>query len=274
MEIQAGTTPQPCSSFGINENLPVLKQLYEDEKLNFIANAGLLPKPLNVSSYIKGKAGVRLFSHNGMQRETASEDVQSVYAGSGIGGRIADVMSLAGIPTSTFSISGQQRLLTGEAGQGPSQYICNSNGLSEFNLDPVIGNMNSVIKALNNATTPESGYFAETWSHKLSEIIDRQDVLKVELDKTTVTTVFPGSSTAVKFRMVTKIMQTAEARGSKRDIFYIDQHGFDTHSNADERLVDRFTDMNGAIGAFVDELKTLSLWENTLLYSFQNLVGR
>lgn len=267
-EIQADNTTQPCSSFGIHENLPVMKQLYDQKKLNFIANAGLLPKPLDVNNYREGTAGVWLFAHNGMRLETEREDVHDQFAGTGVGGSIADVMSQAGITTSTFSINGQQAVLNGVAGQGSSQFICSRNGLSAFNEEPSIDNMDSVIKALNNATTPESGYFAKTWSSKLTEIFEKQDVLKAELDKTTVTTTFPESSTGEEFKMVTQIMQTAEARGSKRDIFYVDTNGFDTHSNADVRLIERFTDMNAVFEAFVDELKALSLWESTVVVQF------
>jgi len=267
-EIQADSTSQPCSSFGIHEDLLVLKQLYDQKQLNFIANAGLLPKPLNVSNYREGTAGVWLYAHNGMRLETEREDVHDEFAGTGVGGRIADVMSQAGIPTSTFSINGQQVVLNGVVGQGSSQFICSRDGLSAFNEEPSIDNMDSVIKALNNATTADSGFFAETWSSKLTEIFDKQDVLKAELDKTAVTTTFPESSTGDEFKMVTQIMQTAEARGSKRDIFYVDTGGFDTHSDADARLIERFTDMNAVFGAFVDELKALSLWESTVVVQF------
>ena len=43
---------------------------------------------------------------------------------------MADVLSRKGLPTNTFSISGQQVLLTGEAGQGkPSSNVfsCSTN---------------------------------------------------------------------------------------------------------------------------------------------------
>ena len=37
-EIQANNEEQPCLSFGIHEKLTVLKDLYNDGKVNFIAN--------------------------------------------------------------------------------------------------------------------------------------------------------------------------------------------------------------------------------------------
>ena len=138
---------------------------------------------------------------------------------------MADVLTQAGIPTNTFSISGQEIMLSGVPGEGPSQFICSSKGLSPFNENPSIENMDTVIKSLNKATTAESGFFAETWSSKLSETFDKQTLLKAELDTATVTTTFPeDSDISDEFKIVTQIMQSAEARGSARDIFYI-RHG-------------------------------------------------
>ncbi|KAL7542499.1 hypothetical protein ACHAXR_011825, partial [Thalassiosira sp. AJA248-18] len=293
IQIPGNNPPQPCSSFGIHEHLQVLQELYDDEKLIFIANAGLLPKPQNVSNYRDTPA--QLFSHNGMCLETQREDLFDEFGGTGVGGRIADVLTQSGIPVNTFSIDGQQVLLTGVAGQGPSQFTLSGSGMAPFNEDPSIENMDAVIKSLNNDTTAESGFFAETWSSKLSEVFAKQGVLKAELDQATTATQFPeDSGTADEFKVVTQIMQTAEARGSKRDIFYVstggetihccwgchsfflkpaNMHfhfvtGFDTHSNEDARLIEKFTKMDAALKAFVDELKNLGMWESTVLVQF------
>lgn len=183
-------------------------------------------------------------------------------------GRIADVLTSAGLPTSTFSISGLQAVLTGEpGGVGPSQTVLSRNGLADFNPEPSVQDMEDVIKALNGATTSDSGFFAEMWSSEISEGLDKQAFLKAELDKTSPLTAFPedSSKTGDEFQMVTQIMQTREARGSKRDIFYVDTSGFDTHSEVDEKLISKFTEVNSALTGLVDELKALGLWESTVL---------
>jgi len=271
LQIDANNPSQPCQSFGIHQGLPVLENLYNGEnRLIFIANAGLIPMPANVSNYRERAAQVRLYSHNGMKSDTTREDVFDEFAGTGVGGRIADVLSEAGIPTNTFSINGQQVLLSGEGGQGPSQFILDDDGLADFNNDPSFENMEEVIKAMNNATLAESGFFAETWSSKLSEIFVKQSLLKAELDATTVNTVFPEpeSGLADQFKIVTRVMQTAQARGVERDIFYVTSGGFDTHSNVDEKLIANFAGMNAAFQGFINELKALNLWSSTVLVQF------
>lgn len=63
-------------------------------------------------------------------------------------------------------------------------------------------------------------------------------------------------------------MQTREARNSKRDIFYVQDGGYDTHSNVDISLINNFNRINGVIQAFVDEVNVLGLWDNTVVVQF------
>ena len=65
-----------------------------------------------------------------------------------------------------------------------------------------------------------------------------------------------------------RIMQTAGARGSERDVFYVSTSGWDHHSDMDIRLADKFTEMNNAIGGFVTELRALNLFDSTVLVQF------
>ena len=128
--------------------------------------------------------------------------------------------------------------------------------------------MDGAIKSLNNDTTVDSGFFATSWSAKLSDALTKQQSLKSDVDATVVTTIFPGGSTSDEFEMVTRIMQTREARNSKRDIFYVQDGGYDTHSNVDISLINNFNRINGVIQAFVDEVNVLGLWESTVVVQF------
>jgi len=271
LEVPANNQDQPCTSFGINKDLPIMKDLFTKGELSFVANAGLLAKPVTVDNY-KGETPVQLFAHDKMSRQTKREDISEKFAGTGVGGRIADVLTQAGIPTDLFSVDGQQVILSGEAGQdGPSQYVLANDGLPEFNANPSIENMNAVIKTLNsnNSTAVNSGFHASTWSSKLSDSLAKHKSLKKELDKTVVTTPFPtDGKISNEFELITRVMQTREARGSKRDIFFVQDNGYDTHSNVDEKLTTKFSQMNGVIQAFVDELKFLKLWESTVVVQF------
>ena len=63
-------------------------------------------------------------------------------------------------------------------------------------------------------------------------------------------------------------MQTREARNSKRDLFFVQDGGYDTHDDVDVRLVENFNEINAAMQAFVAELKVLGLWQSTVVVQF------
>lgn len=263
LEVPANNPTQPCASFGIHENLKVLKDLYENTI--FVAGAGLLAKPTTTSNY--KETPVQLFSHNTMRSETKKGDIAEKYFGTGVGGRIADVLRLEGIPTDTFSIKDHQIVLSGAAG-GPSQYILDKKGLPTFNEEPPVENMNDLIKALNKVTTADSGFFAETYSSKLTDSIAKHQTLGAVLNNVKPPTKFPDSKISDQLKIVTQLMQTSSSRGARRDIFYVHQSGFDTHKNVDERLSYNFSTINVALEAFVKELKALNLWESTVIMQF------
>ena len=82
LEIPANNTNQPCSSFGIHENLPKLWELYNQSSAIFIANAGLMARPVNVDDY-RDETPVQLFAHNAMTQEAKREDLFDEFAGTG-----------------------------------------------------------------------------------------------------------------------------------------------------------------------------------------------
>ena len=269
LEIPANNTAQPCSSFGIHEMLPALRDLYLDEEALFIANAGFLSAPATADNYRDVLDKTRLFSHDGMTLEMKLLDVHDKYVGTGVGGRMLDTLYQAGINANAFSVDGEQELLVGTPGQGDSPFIVNSEGVVEINDDPSIENMNEVIKDINGASTIDSGVFAETWSSKLIDTFAKTELLKAELDKVSLQTVWTvDHSDANEFKTVTQIMQTAAARGVSRDLFFVRTSGWDTHSDVDARLIEKFTRVNDCIRDFVAEVKALGLWEKVTLVQF------
>ena len=234
---------------------------------------------------------------------------------------MADVLTAAGIPTGLFSIDGQTTFLSGVAGEGPSQFIVGDTGLSPFNEEPPIRDMNELIKCLvsslweifdlcsvtlatsqyhhacfsalqNNGTTSDSGIFGEIWSSKVYTSLEQQRQLKEKLDATTVNTIFPDTSTGRELETITRIMQTRTDRGANRDVFYLEDGGYDTHckqthffihllvdvmrsspsnycllfpADVDVNLIANFMRINEALTAFRDELVAIGLWEKTVV---------
>jgi uncharacterized protein (DUF1501 family) len=264
--IDGNNADQPCSQFGIHPNLPILQTLYNDGDAAFVANAGLIAELVNVNNY-RQMTPVQLFAHNDMTRETQKEDIFDEFVGTGVQGRIADVLKKNNVPVNVFSISGTQVVNVGEPG-GEAPFILDSSGLNDFNKNPSISDMNAVILDLNNATKKDSGFFAETFASKFAESIVSHGKLKSKLDSVDVSTPFPTGGVGAQLKIVAQLMKTRESRGVVRDMFYVSQGGYDTHSNMQANLVSRFTELNTALEAFVTEVKAQDLWQNVTLVQF------
>jgi uncharacterized protein (DUF1501 family) len=63
LPIDAESSNQICSSFGIHPKLPVLKKLYDEKEAIFLAGIGVLTEPVNNQNY-ESKTKTQLFAHN------------------------------------------------------------------------------------------------------------------------------------------------------------------------------------------------------------------
>ena len=63
LPINAETSDQICSSFGIHPSLPVLQKLYDEKEAAFLAGIGILSAPVNILNYME-KTKTILFAHN------------------------------------------------------------------------------------------------------------------------------------------------------------------------------------------------------------------
>src|SRR5210317_2210639 len=103
-----------------------------------------------------------------------------------------------------------------------------------FNENPIIENMTEVIKTLNGATNADSGMFYELYSSHVVDALNSQESLKDAFGGTL--TSFPDSDVGGQLETVAQLMQSASGRGSNRDIFYVQDSGYDTHKKLDDRL--------------------------------------
>jgi len=145
---------------------------------------------------------------------------------------------------------------------------------------------------LHRATSHDSGIFAETWSASMMESLGINHLLSSELQDVSTHTVFPNAYFASQLQTVARLIATREARGVDTDTFYVEiggkdgfafrfvsfcclvqiiahiiysslsNEGFDTHSNVEENLSNRFVEVNEGIQAFAAELKHMGLWNN------------
>ena len=278
-------TGQVCSEFGIHPQLPAIKDLYNDEDLLFFANTGVLSQPVNKDNYYE-LTNIQLFSHNHMRDESRRIDPYDVSEGTGVLGRMSDVMTSQGYNVGSFSVDGISVSLVGKPGMSDAPVAVNQNGVGKVHL----GETKDFISKLHNHTSNDSGAFADTWSSSLMKSIGLNELLTNEMEDLSTKTEFPNTELGNAFSTVSKLIATRKARGSDFDTFYIEKKGkclflysismplnvifltcfyddlfligFDTHASVEAALNSLFYELNGAYHAFSEEMKSLYIWDN------------
>ena len=264
--VDTGGEKQPCDYFGIHYDLPVVKELYDDGDLLFFMNTGQMNEDVDKSNW-RRKTTTALFSHNDQARENQKLDPDDIYPGTGVFGRMADVLTSMGFSTGSISISSQNYLLGGEPQQSPSQMYLDSSGVKEVFPDET-ELFEEIVGDLNNATSEESGIFGETWSAYLQDSIFSTRLLQEALENATLgneTAFDEVGGLAKSFKVISKAISSKDVLGIDRAFFYVRTGGFDTHSNQEDVLGSRFEHISSVLDVFVQEMKLQQEWKNVVI---------
>jgi hypothetical protein len=213
---------QICETFGIHPDLTAVRDLYVENDLLFFANTGVLSQPVDKSNW-NLLTETQLFSHNHMQRESKRLDPHGTSSGTGVLGRMSDVLSSTfGSNVGSFSVDRFSVALAGQSGVRDAQMIVNRDGVPSVYLEQ---NTKELMKGLHKKTTFDSGYFAEMWSSAFTDSLNINDVLSTELEGIQVQTEFPTSYLSSQLKTVAKLIATRTARGVDVDTFYVEVGG-------------------------------------------------
>jgi uncharacterized protein (DUF1501 family) len=261
--LDATGSGQACETFGLHPKLRKLAELYDEGDALFAANIGVMSQPTNTATYSQDTE-TQLFAHNTMQREATTVDPYNAARGTGVLGRMNDVLGRHGYRTGAIAIEKQSMALVGEE---PNMLIVGQNGLDKFNPRPSMNRdaMVTMIRDLNGASTLDSGFFGETWSSSLVESLVTNEELYTLLEETTSTNNFPSTSIGQQFETISKLMKLKEERSTDRDVFFVSMGGFDNHNLLNDNLDRLFASFNSALGPFVEELKDHGMWDSTVL---------
>ena len=256
----AKSTQQACSNFAVHSGLSTLQKLYSDQDLLFMANVGVLTQYVNRTNY-SIRTETPLFSHNSMQDEVVALDPWETVSGTGVLGRMADVLQEKGYETARTTIDAPSSNLASRSGSTPPIFSMSARGVSIFNVVPSSPTMNSAIQQLNNGI---SGIYGDLWSTMMKRSINQTDELSTIMKNQT-KTVFPSTALGNRLKVASQLIASRVARGVDRDVFFIPFDGFDTHSEVTKTLESRFAELNDALEDFVTELKLLGVWDNTAI---------
>lgn len=272
LRLDAIDSNQPCDRFGLHQNLSVLKSLYDTKRGIFFANIGHLDKPVTKENYFV-ETNAQLFSHSDMQKEAGFVDAFRENVGTGVLGRMLDVLQGQGYSVSSIAVDQYGVILQGDSSLNRPVDVVKGSGIDLFydgsgspSSSQSSESMKNDFKTLNGEVQPNSGQFAELWSQNFFAGVDKASELQNVIAG--VTLEYEGLFTGNlgdAFKMVAKLIRSHAARDVDRDAFYISYGGFDHHQNLKTSLDPRFETINGALDAFTQEMSAAGMIDQVTL---------
>jgi len=215
-----------------------------------------------------------LFAHNTQTKVTQTVHAQDSTAG-GVLGRIGDILNAQESEAlgenveifDAYSISGTPKILEGAPGVSKEADVLSGSGVS--GLFPVARAHEAEIRQLN-ALVADSIY-GETYSAKVSSTMNRIETLGGALDRITLNEPLDGPCAnnylANEFRQVARIIASRDQLKAKRDVFYVEHYGYDTHSDNGPTLTSLLREVDTALSCFSAEMIAQNIWNNVTVIS-------
>jgi uncharacterized protein (DUF1501 family) len=274
------TAPRAGKAFGFHPSFAPLKPVYDAGKMAVIANCGTLVAPITQADYKANRnRPPNLFSHS---------DQQSAWQGlipnapirTGWGGRLAD--TLTGINAgqaipSLVSVSGSQIF---NRGNTTAPFVIPTNGgvsVSGQGNDAVSKARYNVLKAL--LATGSSNEIVQGAAAVMADSLAANEsanpILSAPLPAViqtafTVNGAQLNTSIAQQLKQVARIIEARSALGLKRQVFFVSQGGYDTHSNTVSLQANLFNQLFPAMRSFYDYTVAAGVGANVTTFTMSD----
>jgi len=262
--------PASGGSYGFHPNMPEVQTLFNQGKLAVLCNNGPLIEPLTRSSYQNGtgKKPLQLFSHSdqvGLFQTSIANNVSQT----GWGGRLADkTNTLNGVATfpSNVSIAGVNLFLTGVDTRQLAVSDSNTSLANVLILSNAPGastaEINSRLASFNELRTLDNNFkLIKAASDIRSSSMQTDNALSSV--NPTLTTVFPNTTLGRQLKQVALLIKACTDSNAginmKRQVFFTQLGGFDTHSAQLGGQGGLLTQVSQAIDAFYKALVEIGL---------------
>jgi uncharacterized protein (DUF1501 family) len=276
-------SPVSGGSFGFHPNMPEMQNLFNQGRLAVLCNNGPLVEPLTRTTYQNGsgKKPLQLFSHSD-QVGLYSTAIANSVSQTGWGGRLADkTLGLNGAATfpSNVSIAGVNLFLTGVDTRQLAVSDSNTSLANVLQLNNAPGasaaESSSRLASFNEIRTFDNNFkLVKAASDVRSSSIQTDNALSTV--NPVLTTPFPNPSTSISrqllqvARLIKASTDPAAGINMKRQIFFVQIGGFDTHSaqlNGQGTLLQQ---LSQAINAFFSATVELGLQDKVTLFTMSD----
>ena len=242
-------------SLGLHPNLSGLQNLFASEKLSFIANAGSLIEPTDITGFNNNtNLPLGLFSHSDQQQHwqtSVPQDRNSL----GWAGRLTDLIygstanEKIGLNVSLSGLNFFQRGNFVETATmssfGNGATVINNSNSSTFTQQLKRQTIDNILDQ-TYTNVLDKAYASSVVGSKNNSIILDSAIGSIGDFNTT----FPDTPFGNRMRMVARTIAAREALGLQRQTFYISMNGFDTHNDILSEHGDLLTELDAVLTAF------------------------
>jgi uncharacterized protein (DUF1501 family) len=268
---------------GLNAALPGIQALYNAGDAAIVCNIGPMIEPLNKTDFGTFGSGpgpkpYQLYSHNDQQNIWQTDRADAQGEATGWFGRGADLLNAAFNPNATYSallsIAGRSKMLE-SYDQNPFQI---SGSIAGSVSPDFAGNIGFVQASTANSVFDlgRLNWIAQGRTNKIERSINFVQDNTVQYtgaasaasNVAAVTATFPDTNIGNQLASVARMIAGRGASQHRRQMFYVQMGGFDTHSapfvSVNTALLQQ---LNDALTAFQAEMAAQSMANNVTLFT-------
>jgi uncharacterized protein (DUF1501 family) len=257
---------------GLHPALGPLKTLFDQQRVAFVANVGTLAAPTTRTQWNRGRPTVatpfQLFSHSDQSGawHTGLPDRRSSTGWLGRAGDLTADMFNAGSGVSiAMSVGGQTVMLAGER---TVQYQLTTNGAVRVAaLDRLYGSAANGEAVRRLLVDGRSHWFENELTRIASRAVASESQVTSALAAVNLPTAFPDTVVGRQLRMVARMIGARAGLGQRRQIFYVQMGGYDSHDNLIEEHNRSLGQLAAALTAFDEALRTLGVAQQVTTFT-------
>ncbi|MGI9168520.1 MAG: DUF1501 domain-containing protein [Pyrinomonadaceae bacterium] len=272
-------SPLSGGSYGFHPNMPEVRDLFNQSKLAVVCNTGPLVEPLTRTTYQNGtgKKPLQLFSHSdqvGLFQTAIANNVSQT----GWGGRVADltkVLNGAATFPQNISIAGINLLLTGADTRQLAVADSNTTlaNVLQLTMTGSASEQASRLVSFTELRTLANNFkLVKAASDTRSSAIQTDQALGSV--NPALTTIFPNTSLGRQLlqaaRLIKACTDPATGINMKRQIFFCQIGGFDTHSSQRTGQDALLLQLSQAMKAFYDATVELGVQNDVTTFTLSD----
>ena len=271
-------------AYGMRENMGAMQKLYLEKKLALVANVGTLVEPVTAEEVRSGAKPVpfELFAHNTQRDQWMLGDATG-SSKSGWAGRTADQFYAAGDTAAAYcnvnAADVNTLLLSGgrEEAIHFSDASISPDTMKRYGFGPESGgsDLGEVYQKIYEEKRANSHKMMAEFSKKRVAELDRPDKLEGLFDGVREFEPFStgvhevGKPLGSQLELVAKILSVKDnfPGAVKRQIFFVNQHGWDTHDSDNAHQVGYLSE---CLGTFQAALEAMGIAESVTTFTISD----